>query len=202
MERANIAAPLPAKPAISGGAIALFVLAAIGISALIIIAQVVVWNLEQTAIADESFAALGNAGKIWFPVQALIVAALAGLGAGISKSVFRPVYRSWMLAALVTLPAWVLQFLGPNDDQVGAVLQIVLAALAGLAVMLFQRRSLRLDGRVALALLIVPLGIWPFLLWGALGSGTDTLLNVLVGLAFGLLVASLVVTTEGNYFLN
>ena len=202
MERANIAAPLPAKPAISGGAIALFVLAAIGISALILIAQVVAWNLEQTAIADASFATLGNAGKIWFPVQALIVAALAGLGAAVSKSVFRPVYRSWMLAALVTLPAWVLQFLGPNDDQLGAAIQIVLAALAAIAVLLFQRRTWRVDGRTLLALLIVPLGIWPFLLWGALGSGTDTVLNVLVGLAFGLLAASLVVTTESNYFLN
>ena len=202
METANTAITPPSKGVISGGAIALFVLACIGISGLILVAQTIVWNLEQTAIADGSFAFLDNAGKIWFPIQALVIAALAGLGVGISKSVFRPVYRSWMIAALVTLPAWVLQFLGPNDDQLGAVMQIVIAAVAGLAVLLIWRRMWRWDGRVLLAVFIVPFGIWPFLLWGALGSGTDVILNLLAGLAFGLLAASLVVTTDGNYLLN
>ncbi len=202
METANTAITPPSKGVISGGAIALFVLACIGISGLILVAQTIVWNLEQTAIADGSFAFLDNAGKIWFPIQALVIAALAGLGVGISKSVFRPVYRSWMIAALVTLPGWVLQFLGPNDDQLGAVMQIVIAAVAGLAVLLIRRRTWRWDGRVLLAVFIVPFGIWPFLLWGALGSGTDVILNLLAGLAFGLLAASLVVTTDGNYLLN
>ncbi len=202
METADTAAtPLPRR-AISGGAIALFVLAAIGISGLVALGQTVVWNLEQTAIADGSFAFLDNAGKIWFPIQALVIAGLAGLGVALSKSAFRPVYRSWLIAALVTLPAWVLQFLGPNDDQLGAAIQIVLAAAAGVVILFWRRRPQRWDGRVLFALLIVPLGIWPFLLWGALGSGTDTVLNLVVGLAFGLLTASLVVTTDGNYFLN
>ncbi len=202
METAQPVTSLPAKPAISRGAVALFILASIGICGLIALAQTIVWNLEQTAIADASFGFLGNAGKIWFPIQSLLIAGLAGLGVAVSKSLFRPVYRSWLIAALVTLPAWVLQFLGPNDDQLGAVLQIVIAAAAGIGVLLWSHPTWRWDSRAVLALFIVPFGIWPFLLWGALGSGTDTILNILAGLAFGLLAASLIVTSESNLFLS
>ena len=202
MQTAQGATLSSSKPAVSGGAITLFILAAAGMSALIALGQIVVWNLEQTAIADESLGMLANAGKVWFPIQALVIAALSGIGVAVSKSLFRPVYRSWLWAALLTLPAWGLQFLGPNDDQLGAVIQIVLAAAAGAAVLLFRPRPRKGDGRLPLALLIAPLGIWPFLLWGALGSGTDTVLNLLAGLAFGLLAGSLIVTTETNYFLS
>ncbi|MGE5073727.1 MAG: hypothetical protein ACM3MF_09885, partial [Anaerolineae bacterium] len=196
-------APASKPPSqLSGGAVTLFILAAVGISALIILGQIVVWNLEQTAIADESFAGLANAGRIWFPVQAVIIAVLAGIGVLVSKSVFRSVYRSWLLAALVTLPAWVLRFLGPNDDQFGASIQIVLCVVAASAVLAFRRPGLKVDGRTLFALAIVPLGIWPFLLWGSLGSGTDAVLDLLAGLSLGLLAASLVVTTAGNYFLD
>ncbi|HEX8991999.1 MAG TPA: S8 family serine peptidase [Anaerolineales bacterium] len=195
--------PLPdAKQAPTGGAIVLFVLAALGISALILLGQVVSWNLEQTAIADASLGSLANAGKIWFLTQASVIAVLCGIAVAVSKSTFRPVYRSWLIAALITLPAWSLRFLGPNDDQLGAVIQIGLCSVAAAVILLFDRRPLRLDRRIALALTFVPFGIWPFLVWGALGSGTDTMLNVLVGLAFGLLAASLIVKTDSNYFLN
>ncbi len=205
MEEAQSIAATPGENrALSGGAVALFVIASIGISALIVAGHVVAWNLEQTAIADESFRSLANAGKIWFLIQALSLAILAGIGVAVARSVFRPVYRSWLIAALVTLPALALRFLGPNNDQVGALLQILICLL-GAAIVLLLRwngRGWRSGGRVPLALAIVPLGIWPFLLWGALGSGTDTVLNILVGLAFGLLAATLIVTTDSNYFLN
>ena len=202
METDNIAVAPAVNNRASTGAIVLFVLAALGISAFIIVGQVVAWNLEQTALADETFAALGNAGRIWFLVQALIVAVLSGIAVVVSKSVFRPVYCSWLIAALITLPAWGLRFLGPNNDQVGASIQIILSILAAAAVLAFNGREFKLDGRVWFALAIVPLGVWPFLLWGALGSGTDTVLNLLAGLAFGLLAASLSIVTESNYFLN
>ena len=186
----------------STGAMVLFVLAALGISGLILIGHVVAWNLEQTAIADESYAVLGNAGKVWFPVQALLVAILCGIGVAVSKSVFRPMYRKWLIATLITLPAFALRLLGPNQDQVGAAIQIVIALAGAAGVLLFNRKNVRFNGRALFALTIVPLGIWPFLLWGALGSGTDILLNLLAGLALGLLAASLAVITDSNYFLN
>ncbi len=173
--------PMTAPKRTSTGAILLFVVAAIGISALILIGQVVAWNLEQGAIADESYAVLGNAGKIWFLAQALILAILCGIGVAVSKSVFRPVYRNWLIAALITLPAFVLRFLGPNQDQFGAAIQILITLLGAVGVLSFNRREVRFDGRALFALTIVPLGVWPFLLWGALGSGTDIVLNLLAG---------------------
>ena len=183
-------------------AVFLFVLAAFAISALIFIGQTIAWFLEQNALASESFAALGKAGIIWFLAQAFILALGCGIAVAVSKSIFRPVYRTWLIASLITLPALGLRFLGPNNDQVGAFLQILLGVIGGTVLLIIRKRDFKFDRRSLFALAIVPLGIWPFLLWGALGSGTDIFLNLLAGLAFGLLVSSLVVTTEGNRFLN
>lgn len=193
----------------STGAVILFVVAALALILLIFVGQSVAWFMEQNAIASESLAALNHAGKIWFLVQAFLVALFCGIGFAVSKSVFRLVYQSWMLAGLITLPALGLRFLGPNNDQVGALLQILMGLIGGAAVLFFGtrkasagKREFRFDRRALFALALVPLGIWPFLLWGALGSGTDIILNLLAGLAFGLLAASLVTTTESNYFFN
>ncbi len=85
MDAEPINMPLSAPKRTSKAAITLFIIAALGISALVLFGQLVVWNLEQSAIADETFAALANAGKIWFLAQALIVAALCGIGVAVSK---------------------------------------------------------------------------------------------------------------------
>jgi Subtilase family len=185
-----------------GVAITVFVLAGLGLYTLILAGQSIAWFLEQSAIASESLAVLGNAGKLGFLAQAFVISAICGIGYALSKSRFRPVYLSWLIGALVTLPAFGLRFLGPNNDQVGAFLQILLGLFAGSAILFVRKREFRPINRVWLALVIVALGIWPFLLWGALGSGSDTLLNVSAGLAFGLLTASLVNTTGRNYFLD
>jgi len=180
----------------------LFLTAVLALTFLIFLGQIIAWFLEQTATASESLAALGSAGEIWFVAQTVVVAVVCAAGTGFSRSPFRPVYQSWLIASLVTLPALAFRFLGPNQDQLGAFLQIGLG-LAGGSILLFMRkRTFRFDrGSMLAALAIAPVGIWPFLLWGALGSGTDTLLNVLAGLAFGLLAASLVVTTEAGSIL-
>jgi hypothetical protein len=191
---------IPRRP--STGAILLFLLAALALSALIFVGQYVAWFLEQNAIASESLAALGNAGKIWFIAQAVLLALLCSIASTISKSVFRRVYQSWLIASLITLPALSLRFLGPNNDQLGAFLQLFIGLIGGFALLSFRKRSFRFDRLTLTALALVPLAIWPFLLWGAFGSGTDIVLNLLAGLAFGLLTAGLVVTTESNYFLN
>ncbi len=190
----------PKKP--SADAVALFVVAAFVLYLMIFIGQSIAWFMEQSALASESLDVLSNAGKVWFLVQAFLVAVSCGVAFAVSKSVFRPVYRSWMIAGLITLPAFGLRFLGPNNDQVGAFFQILIGLIGGTAILIFRKREFRFDRRSLFALAIVPLGIWPFLLWGALGSGTNIVLNLLSGLAFGLLAASLIVTTDSNYFLN
>ena len=125
-----------------------------------------------------------------------ILALVCGIAVAVSKSIFRPVYRTWLIASLITLPALVLRFLGPNNDQLGAFLQILIGVIGGSArINIYASVNFRFDRRSLFALAIVPFGIWPFLLWGAIGSGTDIVLNLLAGLAFGLLSASLVVTS-------
>lgn len=192
--------PISNKP--TTGATILFVLAALGITILILVGESVAWLMHQTAIASESLDALSNARWIWFLIQAFVLAIACGIAYAVSKSNYRPVYRSWLIGALITLPAIGFRFLGPNNDQVGAFLQILLGLAGGLLLLLINKHQFRFDRHVWLALALVPLGIWPFLLWGAFGSGMDIFLNLLAGLAFGLLAASLVATSESNFFLN
>jgi subtilisin family serine protease len=192
----------PTKEPIKRSAIVLFVIAGVAFLFFIFLGQSLAWFLEQNAIASESLAVLSKAGIVWFLLQALIIASLTGIAVALSKSIFRPVYRTWLAASMITLPALVLRFLGPNDDQVGAFLQILIGLIAGAAVLFVRKLEFNFDRRSFYAFALVPLGIWPFLLWGAVGSGTDIFLNLFAGLAFGLLAASLVVTTESNTFLN
>ncbi len=191
----------PLKP-VKGSAVLLFVVAGLVIFLLVFLGGSTAWFLEQNAIASESLAVLGKAGIVWFVLQAFILAVACGIAVAVSKSIFRPIYRTWLIASLITLPALVLRFLGPNNDQVGALIQILIGLIAGSAVLLYRKLEFKFDRRSLFALAIVPLGIWPFLLWGALGSGTDIFLNLLAGLAFGFLAASLIVTSESNTFLN
>jgi subtilisin family serine protease len=192
----------PIKQPVKRSAIVLFVIAGLLFFVIIFLGQSTAWYLEQAAIVSESFAVLGKVGIVWFLVQAFILASLSGIAVAVSKSIFRQVYWKWLIASLITLPALVLRFLGPNNDQVGALIQILLGLAGGVAVLLFRKLDFRFDRRSLFAFAIVPLGIWPFLLWGSLGSGTDIILNLFAGLAFGFLAASLVVTTESNGFLN
>jgi len=186
----------------SRGAVILFIIAGLAISAFIFVGQSIAWFLEQSAIETESFAFLSRAGIVWFLAQAFILALVCGIAVAASKSIFRPIYQTWLIASLIILPALVLRFLGPNNDQAGAFLQILIGVIGGVALLIIRKRDFRFDKRSFIALAIVPLAIWPFLLWGALGSGTDIILNLLAGLAFGLLSASLVVTSNSNRFLN
>ncbi len=181
----------------------LFVLAAFALTLLIYAGQFVAWFMEQSAILSGSLSFLGAAGKVWFVTQAISLALLCGFGWLISTSAFRPVYRSWLIADLMTLPGLALRFLGPNQDQVGALLQILIGGLGGLLLWLVHKPSLRDERRLlSSALAFVPLGVWPFLLWGALGSGSDIGLNLLAGLAFGFLAANLAVVSGAGRLLD
>ncbi len=192
----------PITGQVKRSAVILYLLAGLAICVFIFLGQSIAWFLEQNALASESFAFLSKSGIVWFLIETFILALLSGIAVAASKSIFRPVYRSWLIASLILLPALGLRFLGPNNDQVGAFLQILIGLIGGSAVLLYRKHDFHFDMRTLFALAMVPLGIWPFLLWGSLGSGTDIILNLFAGLAFGLLVASLVVTTESNTFLN
>ena len=179
-----------------------FLVAVVTLSLAILIGQVVAWFMEQIAIESESLAFLGVAGKAWFVTQAVLLVVVCGIGSAVSRSVFRPFYQSWLWGTVVTLPGLVLRFLGPNQDQLGALLQIAIGTIGGVAMLRLHRRTAVASRTpVLLALTIAALGSWPFLLWGALGSGTDILLNLLAGLSFGLLAAALILQgSSGSIF--
>jgi subtilisin family serine protease len=180
-----------------------FISAVLLLPIIILLGHGIAWFLEQMALMDASMEVLSVSGKIWFPVQALIVILVAGLGFFFSHNSLRPIYKGWLLGGLVTLPAFILRFIGPNQDQPGALIQIAMGLVGGGIILFLRRRSLDFSLRPALtALAIVPLAIWPFLLWGATGSGADILLNLLAGLSFGLLAAGLLAKTTDNFLLD
>ncbi len=187
----------------TGLAIGLFVLAVLVLPALILPGQSISWFLEQMAILSHSAASLSLSGRVWFIVQALVVITITGLFFFFSHSTLRSTYRGWLLAALVTLPALGLRFIDPNSDQSGTFVQILIGLLGGGLILFIRRKSLDFTWQPVLkALAVVPFAIWPFLLWGALGSWMDVLLSLLAGLSFGLLAASLAAPSTGNFLLD
>ncbi len=177
-----------------------FLMAILVLGTAIFWGQVVSWSMEQSAIISSSTGYFATSGRIWFVVQALLIAFIAGVYWAFSKNVLRPIYKSWLLAALVTLPAFGLRFIGPNQDQPGALIQTAIGLIGGGIILFLRRRSLDFSGkRMFTALAVIPFAVWPFLLWGGLGSPVDILLNLTAALAFGLLTASLLPKTTGNF---
>ena len=188
---------------VSATAIVFFLLAIISLALTIFLGQSVAWFLEQAAILSTSAASVAVSGKIWFVAQAAIIIFVVSIFFFFSHNALRAVYQSWLLAVLVTIPALGLRFLGPNQDQIGALAQTVLGLIGGGIILLLRRRSLSFELRPALvALALIPFAIWPFLLWGSPGSPADIFLNLLAGLAFGLLATSLMAKTTGNFLLD
>lgn len=182
------------RPAGGGAAvIAIFLIAAwIAITALFIVPSV--WLAEQFALAGgREFGrdrwVIATAG---FAVAALLPA-LLGLGATRGPR-YRPVFRSWVLAALFALLVLPVQLVSASEAQTAAVVQCA-AALVYVALSRFANRRTGSSPpavmRAALwpALLSGALVAWPWVLWGALGSWVDTALNALACLLFGLAAA-------------
>jgi subtilisin family serine protease len=161
------------------------------------------WFAGQLALASASLEILAVTDRVGQGIEAVVVLIVAGAATALSKGSLRPVYRSWLSAAAFMVPAAALRFLGPNQGQLGALLQILLAGGAAVIVWAVFRPS-RSIGTAAwgTALIVVPLVVWPFLLWGAVGSGADILLNGLAGLAFGALAAGLSSANSGSFVLD
>lgn len=184
-------------------AIVAFLLVVFSLAGTFLISQSIAWFLEQMALASASFDVLAVSGTVWFVAQAIIILIVVMPFFYFSHNTLRPIYRSWILAALLIIPAFALRLIGPNQDQPGALIQIAIGLVGSGIVLLARRRSLDINLRPALsALAVTPLAIWPFLLWGAPGSPWDIFLNLLAGLSFGLLAASLMTKTTNNILLD
>src|SRR5688572_10992553 len=186
------------------GALVLFVLMAIPMPLCLLIYHFIVWSSEQSAIASGSLANLAWAGLIGLAAQAVVLTGvIAALWRFTQDDRFKPVYAGWLGAALLAFPALLLRLLGPNNDQLGSILQILICVIA--SVVVARVRNVNIDWKSdnkSFAFLLSAFGAAPFAIFGALGSPTDTLLNLLAGLSIGWLAALLVESTTENKFLD
>src|SRR5574341_1139914 len=195
---------LPEPKNRSTGALILFLFLALPMPFCMLSYHYFLWYLEQSAIASGRLANLAWAGPIGLALQGILLAGIFTALWRLTKDErFKPVYAGWLGAALMAFPALVLRFLGPNNDQLGSILQILICGIA--AVIVARIRKTRVDWKsnnVWLAFFLAAFGAAPFAIFGALGSPTDTILSLLAGLSLGLLAALLMESTTGNRFLD
>lgn len=162
------------------------------------------WFLEQMGIMSGSAKELEWAAVVGLGVQFITLLAVIGaLWYFTHDKGFKPVYAGWLGAVLVTLPGILLRFIGPNNDQAGSLAQIVIA-LGGAGIILVVRRGKITwrAGGIPAALCVAAIGVAPLAVFGALGSPSDALLDLVAGLAFGLLAALLMASTTGNVLMD
>jgi subtilisin family serine protease len=162
------------------------------------------WYTEQLSIASGSLAFLAWTGLVGLAVQAVVMTSImAALWRLTADDRFKPVYAGWLGASLVAFPSLILRLLGPNNDQTGSILQILICVVAALIVSTI--RNVNIDwgsNNKSIAFLLAAFGVVPFAILGALGSPTDTLLSFLAGLSFSWLAALLMESTTESKFLN
>ena len=188
----------------SMGALVLFLFFVLPMPFCLLTYHFIVWSTEQSAIASLSLKNLAWAGLIGLAVQAVVMTvATAGLWRFTKDDRFKPVYAGLFGAAVIAFPALLLRLLGPNNDQVGSIIQFLICAV-GAGIVIWLRKN-RLDwGTAALpfGLLIAGVGVLPFAIYGSFGSVGDAFLSLLAGLAFGLFAATLIESTTGNLLLD
>ncbi len=202
----SVEAPTPApEPSDrSSGALVMFLLIALSMPVCLLVYHLALWYAEQTAIASGSLAQLARAGLIGLAVQGII---LTGINLALWRLAtdvrFKVVYAGWLAASLMAFPGLLLRLLGPNNDQLGSISQILLCISA--AVIVSRIWGKRIDwrsGNISLAFLLAAFGVGPFAVLGALGSPTDAILSLLAGLSFGWLAALLMESTTENRLLD
>jgi subtilisin family serine protease len=188
----------------STGALVLFLLFAVPMPICLLIYHFILWSTEQTAIASASQANLAWAGLLGLAAQGVIMTGIiVVLWRFTADERFKPVYAGWLAAALMAFPALLLRLLGPNNDQFGSILQILICVSAALIVP--RVRKTRIDWRannISFAFLLAAFGVGPFAIFGAFGAWTDAILSLLAGLSFGWLAALLLESTTENHFLD
>ena len=188
----------------STGALVLFLLFAVPMPICLLIYHFILWSTEQTAIASASQANLAWAGLIGLATQGMVLTGIfAALWRFTTDERFKPVYAGWLIASIMAFPALLLRLLGPNNDQFGSILQILICVIA--AIIVSRVRGTKIDwraGNISFAFLLAAFGIGPFAIFGAFGALTDAILSLLAGLSFGWLATLLMESTTENHFLD
>jgi subtilisin family serine protease len=198
------ATPIPETKPRSTLSIVLFLLFAPGLFCGITIYHFVTWFTEQIALTSGSASGLAWSGPVCLGIQFITLLVVIGaLWYFTHDEGFRPVYAGWLGAVFMALPGILLRFIGPNNDQIGSLAQIVIA-LIGAGVVLAVRRG-KIDWQpssIPAALCVAAVGVAPLAVFGALGSPSDAILDLLAGLSFGLLAALLMKSTTGNVLMD
>jgi len=188
----------------STGALVLFLVLILPIPLCTFIYHLIVWSTEQSAIVSLSLKNLAWAGMVGLAIQAVVMTGVTGALWRFTKDDrFKPVYAGLFGAALMGFPGLLLRLLGPNNDQLGSILQFVLASTAALIVMRVRKGAFESDrGALPFGLLIAGIGIAPLAIHGSFGSFGDMFLSLLAGLALGSLAAVLIEPTTGHVLLD
>src|SRR5512135_1011921 len=201
----NESGEIPVEPRNrSSGALVLFLLLALPMPICLFVYHLVLCSFEQQAIISVSDAKFAWAGLIGLAVQGILMAIVAvALWRFTTDLRFKPVYLGWLVAALMAFPALLLRLLGPNNDQLGSLLQILICVIAALIVTRVRGTKIGWrENNLAFAFLLAAFGAGPFVIFGAFGAPTDAILSLLAGLSFGWLAALLMEATTENRFLD
>lgn len=188
----------------STAALILFLFFALPMPLCLFLYHFVLWSMEQSAIISLSAKNYAWAGPIGLAVQGIVTSAAAGLLWRFTNDErFKPVYAGLFGAALMAFPALLLRMLGPSNDQLGSIMQIVIALAAAFIVIRLRKKQIVWDGgALPFGLVMAGLGTAPLVIFGSFGSIGDTVLGLLAGLAFGFLAAVLIFDTTEHILLD
>ena len=198
--------PIPEAKPRSTGQLILFLFFVLPMPLCLFIYHFIVWSTEQSAITSLSIKNLAWAGMIGLAAQAVLMTGItAALWRFTTDDRFKPVYAGLFGAAVMAFPALLLRLLGPNNDQLGSIAQIVICLIGAVLVIWTRRGKNKIEwNRASLpfGLVIGGIGFLPFVIYGAFGSFGDAFLGLLASMAFGLLAATLIASTTENLLLD
>ena len=163
----------------------LLALAGLWVVAASVTGHLTAWTADQFfLIQGQPFAWFVWPLLSWGQALALGIAVVP-LAFAIRAPRFRAVYQTWAIAVAYLALLALSRAFPATSNQPAALAQTVLSLLA-CVVLMAQKRSRGWGNAGAwLALAIAAIVALPWLAWGALGSITDTLLNLLAALSFG-----------------
>ncbi len=188
----------------SSGAAWAFVLLFFPMPLCLLMYHFVLWTMEQSAVISLNAKQMEWSGLIGLALQAVLMSAFTGALWRFTKDErFKPIYEGLFIASLMGFPALTFRLLGPNNDQLGSILQFVLALTAAFLVVWLRKGELVWDAKsLPFGLTVAGAGFIPFALYGSLGSAGDAALSLFASLAFGLLAALLTKDSAENRFFN
>ncbi len=120
----------------STGALVLFLLLALLMPVCLLVYHLILWSTEQTAIASGSQAQLEWAGLIGLAVQGIHSDRHHCHSCGVLQQICVSnlfMQDGWQ-RRFMAFPALLLRLLGPNNDQLGSILQILICVIAAVIV--------------------------------------------------------------------